>query len=143
MRSTHLNTNSGPMRSAHMQSRQTVLPNADFLAKMRFGPSAVWPNAAMTARVSSNVRVQDVDLFRSNVLDNRRLKIVSDGLVLFVCAQLVGDTSLVSVLRRGAVDGASLVASPSAHGCHLLRTDRTQREDKACRPRLRGGRALI
>ena len=44
------------------------------------------------ARVSLNVRVQDVDLARPDVLDNRRLEIVADGLLLFHGAQLAIDT---------------------------------------------------
>ena len=71
------------------------------------------------ARVSSNVRVQDMDLVRPDALDNRRLEIVADGLPLFLGAQLAVDTTLVSVLRRDGSprprcaneDGAALAAA--------------------------------
>ena len=70
------------------------------------------------ARVSLNVRVQDMDLARPDVLDNRRLEIVADGLPLFHGAQLAIDTTVVSVLKRDGtphtrcadVDGAALQA---------------------------------
>ena len=52
------------------------------------------------ARVSLNVRVQDMDLARPSAFDNRRLEIVADGLPLFHGAQLAVDTTVVSVLRR-------------------------------------------
>ena len=71
------------------------------------------------ARVSLNVRVQDMDLARPNVLDNRRVEIVADGLPLFMGAQLAVDTTIVSVLKRdgsvrsrcATIDGASLEAA--------------------------------
>ena len=53
------------------------------------------------ARVSLNVRVQDMDLVRPSACDNRRLEIVADGLPLFHGAQLAVDTTVVSVLRKG------------------------------------------
>ena len=71
------------------------------------------------ARVSLDVRVQDMDLARPDALDNRRLEIVADGLPLFQGAQLAVDTMLVSALRRDGVphsraenhDGAVLDAA--------------------------------
>ena len=71
------------------------------------------------ARVSLNVRVQDMDLARPDALDNRRLEIVADGLPLFLGAQLAVDATLVSVLRRDGTprpqcaneDGAALAAA--------------------------------
>ena len=45
-----------------------------------------------------------MDLARPNVLVNRRVEIVVDGLPLFVGAQLAVDTTIVSVLKR---DGRS------------------------------------
>ena len=71
------------------------------------------------ARVSLNVRVQDMDLARPNILDNRRLEIVADGLPLFMGAQFAVDTTIVSILKRdgsvrtrcATVDGASLEAA--------------------------------
>ena len=67
-------------------------------------------------RVSTNVRVQDMDLAAPNPLDNRRIEVVVDGLPLFHGAQLAVDTTLVSPLRRDGtphprcanVDGAAL-----------------------------------
>ena len=71
------------------------------------------------ARVSLNVRVQDMDLARPSVLDNRMLKMVADGLPLIIGARLAVDTTIVSVLKRdgsvrtrcATVDGASLEAA--------------------------------
>ena len=71
------------------------------------------------ARVSLNVRVQDMDLDRSNVLDNRRVGIVADGLPLFMGAQLGMDTTIFFILKRDGsvrtrcviVDGASVEAA--------------------------------
>ena len=71
------------------------------------------------ARVSLDVRVQDMDLTRLDALDNRRLEIVADGLPLFQGAQLAVDTTLVSALRHDGVphswaenhDGAVLDAA--------------------------------
>ena len=59
-----------------------------------------------------------MDLARPDVLDNRRLEIVADGLPLFHGAQLAIDTTVVSVLKRDGtphtrcadVDGAALQA---------------------------------
>ena len=47
------------------------------------------------ARVSTNVRVQDMDLPPRDA-DNRRIEVVADGLPLFHGAQLAIDTTLVS-----------------------------------------------
>ena len=71
------------------------------------------------ARLSLDVRVQDMDLARPDVLDNRRLEIVADGLPLFHGAQLAIDTTMVSLLIRDGtphtrcadVDGAALRAA--------------------------------
>ena len=52
------------------------------------------------ARVSSNVYVRDMDLAEHNVLDNRRLEVVADGLSLWNGSQLPIDTTLVSPLHR-------------------------------------------
>ena len=65
---------------------------------------------------SLNVRVQDMDLGRPNVLDNHRLEIVAN--VPLLCPLAV-DTTIVSVLKRdgsvrtrcATVDGASLEAA--------------------------------
>ena len=53
------------------------------------------------ARVSLDVRVQDMDLARPDALDSRRLEMVADP--LFHAAQLAVDTTLVSALRRDGV----------------------------------------
>ena len=78
------------------------------------------------AGVSLNVRVQDMDLARPDVLDNRRLEIVADGLPLFHGAQFAIDTTVVSVLKRDGIlhplrgRGRSCFAGgASADGDHL------------------------
>ena len=55
------------------------------------------------ARVSTNIRVQDLDFLPGGQLDDRRLEVVADGLPLFHGAQLAIDTTLVSLVRA---DGA-------------------------------------
>ena len=55
------------------------------------------------ARVSQNIRVQDLDLLPVPRVDNRRLEVVADGLPLFHGAQLAIDTTLVSVVRADGV----------------------------------------
>ena len=51
-------------------------------------------------RVTTNVRVQDLDLPPRAGADNRRLEVVADGLPLFHGAQLAIDTTMVSPVRR-------------------------------------------
>ena len=68
------------------------------------------------ARVSLNVRVQDLDLLPLGSQDNRRIEIIADGLPLFHGAQLAVDTTMVSALRADGnprhrsdvLDGATL-----------------------------------
>ena len=68
------------------------------------------------ARVSTNMRVQDLDLLPGVPVDNRRLEVVADGLPLFHRAQLALDTTLVSPIRAdgsprrqcATTDGAAL-----------------------------------
>ena len=55
------------------------------------------------ARVSQNIRVQDLGLLPVPRVDNRRLVVVADGLPLFHGAQLAVDTTMVNVVRA---DGA-------------------------------------
>ena len=70
-------------------------------------------------RVSTNIRIQDMDIAMPNNIDERRVEILVDGLQLFHGAQLAVDTTLVSVLRRNGVprprcanvDGAALEAA--------------------------------
>ena len=50
--------------------------------------------------MSTNVYVRDVDLAEHNVLDNRRMEVVADGLSLWNGSQLAIDTTLVSPLHR-------------------------------------------
>ena len=66
--------------------------------------------------VSTNLRVQDLDLLPGVPVDNRRLEVVADGLPLFHGAQLALDTTLVSPVRAdggprrqcATTDGAAL-----------------------------------
>ena len=51
-------------------------------------------------RVTTNVRIQDMDIVAPNRLDERRVEVLADGLPLFHGAQLAVDTTLVSVLGR-------------------------------------------
>ena len=63
----------------------------------------------------------------SNVLDNRKVEIVVNGLPLFMGAQLAVDTTIVFVLKRdgsvrsrcATIDGAIFGGSPSAQGSHV------------------------
>ena len=83
------------------------------------------------ARVSLDVRVQDMDLARPDALDNRRLEVVAVGLPLFQGAQLV-DTTAVSVLRR---DGAPRRRVVSQDGAAL---DAARRRKERVYPELTG-----
>ena len=68
------------------------------------------------ARVSTNIRVQDLDLLPGVRVDDRRLEVVADGLPLFHGAQLAVDTTLVCTVRAdgtprrrcATTDGAAL-----------------------------------
>ena len=82
--------------------------------------------------MSSNVRVQDMDLAAPDRLDNRRIEVVVDGLPLFHGSQLAVDTTLVSPVRWDGtphprcadISGAALTAArrrkaatyPELHG---------------------------
>ena len=68
------------------------------------------------ARVSSNVYVRDMDLAEHNVLDNRRLEVVADGLSLWNGSQLAIDTTLVSPLHR---DGRARRKAATRNGAAL------------------------
>ena len=83
------------------------------------------------ARVSLNVRVQDMDL----ALPDACLEIVADGLPLFQGAQLVVDTFPVSVLRR---DGVPRQRSTTQDGVALMTT---RRRKERVYPELTGQRA--
>ena len=70
-------------------------------------------------RVSTNIRIQDMDIMAPNLLDDRRVEVLADGLPLFHGQQLAIDTTLVSALGRDGlprprcahVDGAILEAA--------------------------------
>ena len=66
--------------------------------------------------MSSNVYVRDVDLAEHNVLDNRRLELVADGLSLWNGSQLAIDTTLVSPLHR---DGRARRKAATHNGAAL------------------------
>ena len=51
------------------------------------------------ARVSTNVKVRDLDFSQVPGVDGRRLEVVAEGLSLFGGAQLAIDATLVSALR--------------------------------------------
>ena len=53
-------------------------------------------------RVTTNVRIQDMDIVAPNRVDERRVEVLADGL-LFHGAQLGVDTTLVSVLDRNGL----------------------------------------
>ena len=82
------------------------------------------------ARLSVNIRVQDLDLLPGPRADNRRLEVIA-GLFLFHGAQLAVDTTMVSTVRVGGAprrqcaerDGAPFGPSPSHQRAHLPRTD--------------------
>ena len=75
------------------------------------------------ARVSQNIRVQDLDLLPVPRVDNRRLEAVADGLPLFHGAQLAIDTTMVSVVRA---DGAPRRQCAGRDGAALDQARRTQ-----------------
>ena len=98
------------------------------------------------ARVSENVRVQDMDLPRPDGLNNRRLEIVADGLPLFQRAQLAVDTTLVSVLRRDGVPrwrAATQDGGPPAEGAGLSGAHRSDGPHTTGGPRQRSGRSVV
>ena len=66
------------------------------------------------ARVSTNVRVQDMDLSPRGDADNRRIEVVADGLPLFHGAQLAIDTTLVSPLSRNGAAKRQCAGTDSA-----------------------------
>ena len=69
-------------------------------------------------RVTTNVRVQDLDLPPRAGADNRRLAVVADGLPLFYSAQLAIDTTMVFPLRR---DGRhSITKKEISNGCTVV-----------------------
>ena len=74
---------------------------------------AVEPAAARTCRgaggrVTTNIRIQDMDIAVPNRLDERRVEILADGLPLLHGAQLAVDTALMSVARSGGANLSSL-----------------------------------
>ena len=91
------------------------------------------------ARVSVNVRVQDLDLHPGPRADNRRLEVVADGLPLFQGAQLAVDTTMVSTARA---DGAFRRQCAERDGAAL---DQARRTKERTHPELTGehGRARL
>ena len=66
--------------------------------------------------MSSNVYVRDMDLAEHNVLGNRRLEVVADGLSLWNGSQLAIDKTLVSPLHR---DGRARRKAATHNGAAL------------------------
>ena len=103
------------------------------------------------ARVSLNVRVQDMDLALPDALDNRCLEIVADGLPLFQGAQLAVDTTLVSVLRRDGVPRQRSTTQPRScfddrppsEGAGLPRAHKPEGPHTACGPGVGSGRPVV
>ena len=91
------------------------------------------------ARVRTNVFVRDMDLAEHNLLDNRRLEVVADGLSLWNGSQLAIDTTLVSPLHR---DGTARRKAATHNGAALQYARR--RKSTTC-PELtgEGGRARL
>ena len=67
-------------------------------------------------RVTTNVRVQDLDLPPRAGADNRRLEVVADGLPLFHGAQLAIDTTMVSPVLARARKERTYPKLAQAHG---------------------------
>ena len=78
-------------------------------------------------RVTTNVRVQDMDLLPLRHLDNRRLEVVVDGLPLFRGAQLAIDTTMVSAVRS---DGTARRQCATTSGAALDQARR--RQERTC-----------
>ena len=78
--------------------------------------------------MSTNIRIQDMDIVSPNLLDDRRVEVLADGLPLFHGQQLAIDTTLVSALGRDGlprprcahVDGAILEAARRRKERHHL-----------------------
>ena len=87
-------------------------------------------------RVSTNIRIQDMDIVAPNLLDERRVEVLADGLPLFHGQQLAIDTTLVSALGRDGlprplvacahVDGAILEAARQRKERHYPELGRTR-----------------
>ena len=73
----------------------------------------------MSGRVSTNVLIRDLDIALPEQVDERRIEVIVDGLLLFHGAQLAIDTTLVSPLSRDGVaharcaneDGAAMASA--------------------------------
>ena len=89
--------------------------------------------------MSTNIRVQDLDLLSGGQLDDRRLEVVADGLPLFHGVQLAIDTTLVSPVRA---DGAPRRQCATRDGSAL---DQARRTKERRYPELTGeyGRARL
>ena len=73
---------------------------AGVLERQRFPIESVARVCKAGGRVTTNVRVQDLDIPPGAAVDNRRLEAVVDGLPLFHGAQLAVDATMVSPVRR-------------------------------------------
>ena len=97
---------------------RAACPHAGVLGRRGFSLESAAARVCREAggRVTTNVRVQDLDLPPRAGADNHRLEVVADGLPLFHGAQLAIDTTMVSPLRRdgsprrqcAARDGAAM-----------------------------------
>ena len=71
--------------------------------------------------MSTNIRVQDLDLLPGVRVDERRLEVVADGLPLFHGAQLAVDTTIVCTVRG---DGAPRRQCATTDGAALAQARR-------------------
>ena len=62
-------------------------------------------------RVTTNSRIQDMDIVAPNQLDERRIEVLADVLLLFHGAQVAVDTTLVSALRRDGTHDLDVLTS--------------------------------
>ena len=85
---------------------RAACPHAGVLGRRGFPLESAAARVCREAggRVTTNVRVQDLDLPPRAGADNRRLEVVADGLPLFHGAQLAIDTTMVSPVR---MDGSA------------------------------------
>ena len=81
-------------------------------------------------RVTTDVRVQDMDLLPLRQVDNRRLEVVVDGLPLFRGAQLAIVTTMVSPVRS---DGTARRQCATVSGAAL---DQARRRKERIYPEL-------
>ena len=100
----------------------------------------VWREAG--GRVTTNMRIQDMDIVVPNQLDERRIEVLADGLPLFHGTQVAVDTTLVSAFRRNGaprprcadVDGAVLEVARRRKSSGILSSlaDRAEHHCLSC-----------